>query len=139
MKQQQSKFRYGDRAIVFTMDMFVAITVFSIAFVVSLYYVSQTAENKIAQLQMANAASDLLAVMDNNGTLQTLNSNLIEAQETALLSNAYQMRILIQTSNNNTIDVGGIAPEGRLVVTGTRYFVTSSASGQARYWIWARQ
>lgn len=139
MKQQQLKYRYGNKAIIFTLDMFIAITIFSIAFAISLYYVSQASENKFTKLQMVNAASDLLAVMDYQETLQSLNSTLIENQTNELLPQAYQMRILIETNNNDTIDVGGIASPGIFVASGKRYFTNGTVYGEVNYWIWPRQ
>ncbi len=139
MKQPQHKLQYGNRAVIFTLDMLVALTVFSIAFAVSLYYVSQTSEDKLTRAEMSSIASDILAVMDNNKTLQTLDSQMIQTQLEQLLPIAFQMRILIKTENNVTIDVGGIAPEGRFIATGKRHIVTDTDYGEVRYWIWARQ
>jgi len=139
MKHQLLKFHCGNKAIVFTLDIIAAATVFAIAFVVSVYYTSQASENKLAQIQTTTAASDLLSLLDNTGTLQTLNPDLIENKTSSLLAQSYQMRILIRTKNNATVDIGGVAPEGKLVVTGSRYFVANDDFGQARYWIWARE
>lgn len=139
MKPQLLKYRYGNRAIIFTLDMLVAVTVFSIILIVSLYYVSQASENKLAKLQMINAASDILAVMDYNGTLQTLNSTLIEEQRNTLLPIAYKMRILIETSNGESIDIGEINPEGTFTATGKRFFIVGEDYGEATYWIWPKQ
>ncbi len=139
MKHQQSKLHYGNKGFVFTLDMLIAFTVFLIAFAISTYYVSQTSENKLNQLQMSTAASDLLAVLDNDSTLQSLNSTLIESEKNRLLTPAYDMRITIQTSDNETIDVGNVTPEGIFVATGQRYIAMEDNYAEANYWIWARQ
>lgn len=138
MKCRLYKSHYGNKGVIFTLDALVALIVFLIAFVVSTYYVSQASENKLAQIQMATYASDLLAVMDNNGTLQTLNSTLIENQKNELLPAAYDMRIILETSDSRSVDVGDIAPDGIFVITGKRYLVENQNYVEASYLIWER-
>ena len=137
MKNQLSKYRYGNKGIVFTLDVLVALTIFMIIASISIYYASQASENKIGKIQMANAASDFLAVIDNNETLKTLNQETIQNEINLLLVPPYKMRILIETQNNELIDIGNVTPEGSLVTSGKRYFFTGSEYAEANYWIWA--
>ncbi|MBS3168400.1 hypothetical protein J4216_04700 [Candidatus Woesearchaeota archaeon] len=139
MKHQLLKYRYGNRGLIFTLDIIVAVIVFSIALVLSVYYVSQASENKIPQIQMANIGSDIISLMDNKGVLQTLDSSTIENEKNLVLPKAYEMRILIQTKNNKTIDVGGIPSNGILTISGKKYFITNEDYAEVNYWIWQKE
>ena len=139
MKQQQLKFLYGSKGIVFTLDMLVAFLVFAIAFIVSIYYVSQASEDKLANVQISVIASDTVSSLDNSKILDTLNSTLIQNEIDKLIPKAYQMRLVIEMNDNSTIEVGEITPEGIAVAAGKRFFVAGNKYGEVNYWIWPRQ
>ena len=139
MKQQQLKFLYGNKGIVFTLDMLVAFLVFAIAFIVSIYYVSQASEDKLANVQISVIASDAVSSLDNSKILDTFNSTLMQSEIDKLIPKAYQMRLVIEMNDNSTIEVGGITPEGIAVAAGKRFFVAGNKYGEVNYWIWPRQ
>ena len=64
---------------------------------------------------------------------------LIENEKNLVLPKAYEMRILIQTKNNKTIDVGGIPSNGILTISGKKYFITNEDYAEVNYWIWQKE
>ncbi len=137
MNQQQQKLHYGNKGIIFTLDMFVAITVFLSILVVSVFYISQSSQDRLSDLQLISLGSDTVAVMDYQGVLQTMDASQIKNIRDQLLPSAYDMRILV-TIGNLSADTGNIPPSGSFIGSGKRYFVSSSNYGEADYWIWAK-
>ncbi len=139
MKQRLFKFHYGSKGVAFTIDVMVALTVFLLAIVVSLFQVSQAPENKIGQIQMSAAASDLMAALDNTGALQTFDESIIANKTKELLQPGYDMRIVIYTNETEGLEVGRLAPQEEFTLSGVRYFASEDQKGQARYWIWVKE
>ncbi|MBS3152921.1 hypothetical protein J4230_05955 [Candidatus Woesearchaeota archaeon] len=133
------KYHYGSKAVVFTLDVLIAITIFALVYFVSVYYVSKASDNGFSQLQMTALGSDILALLDHTGVLGSLNANLTYNKTRELLPAGYDMRITAYTADGFSFDTGNIQLSDRFVGAGKRYFAVGSDYGEARYWIWVKE
>lgn len=137
MHKRQQKSHYGNKAIIFTLDMFVAITVFIIILTVCIFYISQMSQDRLSELQLVSLGSDTIAVMDYSGVLQSLDVSQIISTRDQLIPSAYNMRILVKLGNLSA-DTGNLPPAGIFLGSGKRYFVSGLNYGEADYWIWVK-
>lgn len=97
------------RALILTTDvifgMFVAIAIIA----VTLSFVNSSYESGIGDLSMKRIASDIIAVLDYNGTLDTLNAASIESGINHLLPKGMEMGVNITVYNASFSRTGSVA------------------------------
>ena len=127
------------KGFVFALDIVFAIAVFIILLLAVRYYVAGFHKDSLPDIQTARTGSDILAVLDNKGTLNERSTNEIETKMGDLLPPNYEMRITINGENCN-VEAGSAIPDDRFVASGKRFLVSKSATTPyyctARYWIW---
>lgn len=142
MDQQSYNSLYGDKklkkkAFVFTLDAAMAVIVVVTLLLVAHYYVNRTNTESLSKIGMVRTGSDILTVLDNDGTLSTLDENSIATEMNNLLPVNYNMRIMLYCTNQ-TLGISTSLPSRKFVASGKRIIVADDDFCTARYWIWLR-
>ena len=132
-----SGLRYGNRGIIFSLDIALATTVVMILLVASTYQVAKSDEKSLTKLQLSRIGNDITAYLDHQGILDTLDLTAIESNLTSILTVNYDMRIRIEGSSQ-TIETTATIPDDRFVASGERILIINDNPAIARYWIWLR-
>ncbi len=132
-----SGLRYGNRGIIFSLDIALATTVVMILLVASTYQVAKSDEKALTKLQLSRIGNDVTAYLDHQGVLDTLDLDAIDGNLTSILTVNYNMRIRLERSSQ-TIETTAVIPGDRFVASGERILMINDAPAIARYWIWLR-
>ena len=128
------------KGFVLSLDSAIASFVVILVLAAAYQHMSKAEEQKMGNIQMTRTGSDIVAVLQENGTLATLDATLLEAELSSLLPAQNRMVIRLTTSSGTELYVGGAIPDDRFVGTGKRYFLVSRSGspvfGRAEYFIW---
>lgn len=136
----------GKKAFVFTLDIAIASLVAILIMTAAHRNMANAEANRVSNAQMLSAAGDIAAVLDYRGVLQTMNAKQIESEMELIMPQNIDMRLKIVSDDDTILYAGGIAPEGKFVGTGKRFF-TIKGSGSSEevehyayvsYWVWSR-
>lgn len=116
------------KAFVFSLDVIIAVTVVMSVLIVSMFYITKAGDESISTLQTIRIGSDILAVLDYDGTLDTLSALNIEEKLDVILPINYHMKIKIDCINQDPIiaETTDTLPTNRLIASGKRVFVTNT-------------
>lgn len=140
MRNAGRRARARRKALVFSTDILLGIIgATAILAYAALIYSGAGSSTGWSEAQEARTAQDILAVLDMNGTLETLDAAKISAGAAALAPPNYGMRIEVEAYNESggaftplsTITVGDSLTEQKTVVMARRYFLTYLSNGQA--------
>lgn len=128
------------RGFIFSLDIAIAVSIVILLLVAAHKHMINSEEQKISNFQMVRTGSDILAVMDNEGTLSLFDINTLEEEISVLLPTQYRMVIKLVSSDNVVLFAGGAVPHDRFVGTGKRFFIVGSGAtlkfGKAEFFIW---
>ncbi len=127
--------RIKKKGIVFTLDVFIGLFIALIIITVGLYYLIQSSNERLAQLQLIRTSSDIMAILDYKGLLSSENSTLMEYDMNYMLPNNMGMQITIQTQTFAT-GTSDVPPEKGLIVAGQRVVYINGVYGKATYLAW---
>ncbi len=127
------------------MDVAVAVVLAVIILIGSSYFFFRTNEDFISNMQMLRVGSDITAVLDADGTLDTLDSLQIKPGIDSLLPVNYDMRLTIYTNYSLQpviAESGELSVNKNFIVSGKRYFYALNNgryySSLAWYEVWPR-
>ena len=128
MKKRLLNLRFGNKAFVFSLDAAIAITVVVFILAVSTFYITKSGGESVSKLQTIRIGSDVLAVLDNDGTLGTLSLETIRIELNRILPINYHMRIRANCRNQGPIiaETTDIFPKDRFIGAGKRVFVSNT-------------
>lgn len=140
MKQKQCNSPYGNRGMIFTLDATLAITIILFVLAITTFYITKSNQQSLPDLQTLRVGSDILTILDNNDTLDSLDANLIEDEMNSLLFNNHNMRIEINCDSDTSLQTSQNIPESGLVASGKRIFVVDNTQDYctARFWVWRK-
>lgn len=137
--------QFGNKkGFVFALDAAFAVVVFILLLLAIRYYATGFHKNTLPDIQTLRVGSDILAVLDYTGTLNTLNKNTIENKMEDLLPPNYEMKIIISGESSHCDEEAGAEdiPDDRFVASGKRFLAanpqTTTYYCTARYWIWLK-
>ncbi len=141
MKKQSWKLRYGNKAIIFTLDAMIALAIVLVMLIASNVYISRSI-NELNNLETLRGGYDIVSMLNYYNKLQNLNADEINNELDTLLSEKYDMIIQVKTNNQN-ISIGGEKiPNDRFVGSGKIYSVRTSETNSTyittRFWIWLK-
>lgn len=142
MSLQFWNLKWGNKGFIFTLDMIIAMTFTIIILILANYYVRST-ENPLTKLQMEKTGSDIAALLDNLGILDTLSDEEIEEDLEDILPVNYDIKLSIITKKGITLNIGSALPDDKYVISGKRVFVVTQNNIIAdeafvQYWIWLK-
>ena len=134
MKMRLWNLRYGNKGFVLSLDIAMAVFIVILFLIVANQYVNRD-DNSLSSLQMIRVGSDIMAVLDYKGVLNSLNSGAIKEGKDALLPVNYGMKIKIDCNNVDTLE----EVKEKLVGSGERIFVVNGERYCiGRFWIWLK-
>ena len=141
MKKQSWKLRYGNKAIIFTLDAMIALAIVLVMLIASNVYISRSI-NELNNLETLRGGYDIVSMLNYYNKLQNLNADEINNELDTLLSEKYDMILQVKTNNQN-ISIGGEKiPNDRFVGSGKIYSVRTSETNSTyittRFWIWLK-
>lgn len=113
------------KAFILSLDAAVSIVLVAIIIAASSNFFLKTNENFITNMQMLRAGSDIVAVLESDGTLETFDTTKIKSGITSLLPTNYNMRIKINTTYSNEpiiVETESIQTEYKFIIAGKRIF-----------------
>lgn len=127
------------KAVIFALDSAIAIVVVIAVLISASMYVNK--EKFLPKLQTSRIGSDVLASLDNNNILDTLNQDTIEQQINLLLPEQYEMRIKL-TGEFGNIQTNKTTSENKFIGSGKRIIFLTQGNityqGIAQYWVWLK-
>lgn len=145
MKQHKSKFRFGNNGIVFTLDAIMALIVVVIILTFANIYFFRLDKSNPSNLQIIRTGSDVMKMLDYNGSFLSYDANLINIDKKILLPKSYEMRIVVNASNGRNFDTSETIPSDRFVSSGSILMAINDQNlsnkinpAVGRYWIWAK-
>lgn len=127
------------------MDAAVAVVLVVIILAGSSYFFYRTNEDFVTNLQMLRIGSDITAVLDAEGSLDTFDPLQIRTSIESILPVNYNMRLVIYStyySQPLIVEAGSLTSGKQFVVSGKRYFYPQSSGrgypSLAIYEVWAR-
>jgi len=120
----------GNKAFIFSIDVMIAVSVVAIIMIISAFYLVKAGDESISKLQTIRIGSDILALMDNDGTLDTLSVEETGTELNSLLPINYHMRIRIRCNGQEsvTVETTGAIPNDRFIGSGKRVFVSETGN-----------
>ncbi|HLC98876.1 MAG TPA: hypothetical protein VJC00_02610 [Candidatus Nanoarchaeia archaeon] len=131
------------KAFVFSLDILIAVFIVILVMTSANRHMLNAEIDSVPNMQMVTAGSDIVALLDHEGILQTLDDDLIESEMNDLLPQNLNMMMKIAADDGTVLYLGDSPPEGRFVGSGMRFFTIKSAGAvtgyaYAVYWVWAR-
>ncbi|MEK6852340.1 MAG: hypothetical protein AABX59_00525 [Nanoarchaeota archaeon] len=127
------------KAQIFSIDAAIALFIVAIILTASLFYVIRSKEI-LPELQVSRVGYDIVAVLDHEGILQTLDQDKIAVELNKTIPVNYEMRLTL-VGEFEPLEVGSELQKERFISSGKRIFVINSTDakfGIAAFWIWTK-
>ena len=138
MKKPSWNLHFGNKALIFTIDAVAASMIVITILLVSYLYLFRTS-SEIQNLSLLRTGDDIITVLEYDGTIKTLDENIILSDLNEILPIQYDMQIKIFPEN---ITIGNQIPDDRFVASGRRFFVitneNTSSNHFTQFWIWSK-
>ncbi len=135
LKKSFLNFQFGNKGVIFLLDIVIALFIVLIILSISSFYLSRSEESPITKLQASRIANDIFAVLDYNGLLSEFDRNKIRNEIELMLPEGYSIDFKINCPNRvfdsrqNKID--------NYIFAGERIFKDNQLNNCiVRYWIW---
>lgn len=140
MKKQLWNSNSGNKGFILSFDVVIAVFIVLLILTAATFYATRASEDSLSKLQMVRVGSDILAILDYEGTLATLSSPNIETGLNELLPASYHMRVEIKgrTFGPVIVETASEMPSDRFIGSGKRLFNKNAEYYTARYWIWLK-
>lgn len=133
------------RGIAFTLDSIIAVIVIFIVLGASSNYSSKS-ENALPDVQISRTGSDIVTLLENTGSLDSLNPTSIQNDLDDVLPPAYGINITIICSDSDlnpthNLGIGEVIPEKQFVGTGKRFFIVKDGNMDfcmVKYGVWKK-
>jgi len=133
------------KGFILSLDAAVAVVLLIIILAGSSYFFLKTNENFISNVQMLRIGSDITAVLEADGTLDTLDSTSIKSGIEKILPVSYSMRLTINSTRYSSpiiVETESLPSDKKFVVAGKRYFYAGQGSQAfpsiVQYEVWPR-
>lgn len=129
MKKRLLSLLFGNKAFVFSLDVMIAVTIVASILLLSMFYITKAGDESVSKLQTVRMGYDMLALLDNNGALDTLSVDSIAVELNRALPINYHMRIQANCKEQDPIiiETTGSFPKDRFIGAGKRVFVTNTS------------
>lgn len=147
IKMQQLTLLSGNKAFVLTLDAFMAVFLAVLVFAASAVYMSRS-DNNFLDLQTEKMGSDIITLLDNSGTLDSLSQSQIQDYTNSIVPDKYGIRINMTWTDldlvsENNFEFGDSIPEEKFVATGKKFFAVTNSTevksyGLIKYYLWIK-
>ncbi|MEA2036064.1 MAG: hypothetical protein U9O94_01040 [Nanoarchaeota archaeon] len=117
-----------NKGFVFTLDATLAVVILIPLLAFSAFYITKAGGESVSKLQTIRIGGDVLAVLDYDGTLDTLSVESIEIGLNRILPINYHMRINVKCENQGPIivETTDVFPKNRFIGAGKRVFIANT-------------
>lgn len=122
-----------------------AVVILTIIVSASVYFFSTSEEDFLNNLQMVRTGGDIVAVLEKEGSLDTLSQSTIETKINELLPINYAMRLIINSTADASpfiIETERDIDERNFLTTGKRFFTFEKNNevhtGSVKYEVWLK-
>lgn len=134
----------GRKGFVFSLDMAIAVLITILMMTAAGRNMANAEKNSISNSQMAAVGSDIVAMLDYKGILQTMDEKAIESGMNDIMPQNYDMLLKITADDGTTVYAGDSVPAIQFVGSGKRFFTIKDETSIERYayvsyWIWAKE
>ena len=137
LKKSSWNFQFGNKGIIFLLDIIIAAFLIMIVLTASIFFVSRAEEASISKLQASRIAHDIFSTLDYSDKLKTFDVALIQSEIEAFLPEAYGLDYKI-TCEGRVYDSRLTIPE-EYILSGERIFIDQYLNNCiVRYWLWLR-
>ena len=140
IKKRLCNLKFGNKGIVFTLDITVALLIVITILIVSKFYIFKSV-NELPNIETLRNGYDIVNIMDYDKTLQSLNANQIKNELNILLQNKYDILIRITSSNQN-LSIGNPIPNDRFIGGGKIFSIMTNPNNDTyittNFWIWLK-
>ena len=134
-KRELLNFHCGNRAFIFSLDVFLALIIVLLFIFASLFFGLNMNEENFAVIQHTKIADDAFSVMDYNKRFDSLDKNIIRNNIGKVLPDNYNASFRIECENKIIEDING--RNNTFIVSGERVIVTDEMDYcRMRYWLW---
>lgn len=131
------------KAFVFSLDMAIAVLITVLLMTAAHRHMANAEANKVSNIQMISVGSDIAALLDYSGVLQTLNEKQIESEMNDLMPQNYKMLLKLIVDDGTVLYAGDSVPGEQFVGTGKRFFAIKDSDSiknyaYVTYWVWTR-
>jgi len=139
-----SNSHYGNKGMIFTLDVAVGVIIFVLLLGLSSYYISTSQELRDVDFKIIRTGSDVLAYLHHTSVLQTMDIDDIENSRDSILPSPYDLKIKIECedssgSSSGSVETSEIIPDDRFVSSGKRVFARDNDNYcLARFFIWRK-
>lgn len=148
MRKQSCNLKYGNkRALILTLDAFLALIVVLIALGAASSYIARS-ENVMPNIQVARIGSDIAKLLENTNSFDTLDAAAIKTNMNTIIPQTYGMRLNVSWEDSSleetgSFEIGDELPNKKFISTGKRFFVVIANNslthyGLVKYWIWLK-
>lgn len=128
-----SKSGRKNKGFVLSLDASIAASIAFILIVISVYYVGLANEETLSRLQLVRTGSDVLAILDYEETLDSIDKTKIQEEMKTLLPPGYEMRIIINGTfpqQSLIAESSTEPPSKKFMMGGKRTFVIYNETGE---------
>ena len=140
IKKRLCNLKFGNKGIVFTLDITVALLIVITILIVSKFYIFKSV-NDLPNIETLRTGYDIVDIMNYDKTLQSLNANQIRNELNTLLPSKYDM-LIKTTTNNQNISVGNPIPNDRFIGGGKIFSIMTNPNNDTyittNFWIWLK-
>lgn len=130
------------KGFVFTLDIAIGVLVVILLMTAAHRHMVNAESNRVSNIQMISVGSDIVAMLDYNEVLQTLNEKNIESEMNDLMPQNYDMLLKIVVDDGTILYIGDSVPGEQFVGSGKRFFAINGGSSTKYayvvYWVWTR-
>lgn len=135
-----SNSRCTRRAFVLSLDALLAIVLAAAIVLVGAQFARQEPSDAI-QLGLGQTGRSVAAVLEREGTLDTLDASQLRSRIDDLLPASHVMRVQLTCQSADAVSTNETLPTRRFIATGKRHFVVTSGGSVtdrcvARWWVW---
>lgn len=142
MNQYLNLYSGNKKGVVLSLDAAIAVVIVSIIVIIATTYITKSNNDYTSRMQLVKIGSDIITVLDYDGALNALNSDVISSKMNNILPIGYNMKIRIETNSSIVVETTGVIPEDRYVFAGRKLLVitnsTDASYATARFWVWNR-
>jgi len=128
---------------IFTLDIILGMIIVFIIIASTVFFISRSVESNLEKYQLLILGSDIVNILDEQKTFDSLDYNEIETEMEELLPPNYEMLLRLEgnfSTGNGTLEVGGNIPLEEDLFFGRRIAITSNNTFlEITYVLWSRE
>ena len=131
-------FRKNKKAIIFTLDIAVALIVVFTLLLTASFFITRNAQDPYPTLQLIRTGSDIVRLMEYKGLFDSIDEQQISDYLNDTLPSRFEMKIEGSSSPACEFEVGNDPAADKTVLSAKEFFTTNGEYCSLRYKIWLK-